>query len=332
MSIPLQPQRIGKEANMHKNKPKLIVEQQIDHLKGKGVLFTIDTEEEALDYLRKNNNYFKLRSYRKNYDQRQDGTYVNLEFAYLRDLAIIDMRMRYCLLEMALDVEHYMRIRIIKAIEDSPDEDGYTVVADFKAQDKEGFKKSIDQAKKSPYCKDLTANYDKDCMPVWVFVEMAQFGQLVYFYKFVGKRLNLPEMTNAFYILQEIRQLRNACAHSNCLINDLRIPETGRRCDAAVSNAITLCGIKPDVRKKKTRNDRIRQIATLLYFYQAFVTSKGVMKHQHERLIETFIRRPFEHIEYYKANDLIRSTFDFFRVLIDNWYKVAYNNSIEQKS
>lgn len=53
-------------------KPKLSVVEQLQHLKDKGVLFNIFTEDKALDYLSKNNNYFKLRSYRKNYNLKSE--------------------------------------------------------------------------------------------------------------------------------------------------------------------------------------------------------------------------------------------------------------------
>ena len=48
-------------------KPKLSVDEQIEHLKSKGVLFNIMDEEKAKDYLKRHNNYFKLTAYRKNY-------------------------------------------------------------------------------------------------------------------------------------------------------------------------------------------------------------------------------------------------------------------------
>ena len=75
-------------------KRKLTVEEQVAHLKDKGVQFTIMDEAAAMTYLRKNSNYFKVASYRKNYQQHPGGPkmgqYVRLEFAYLVDLAKID--------------------------------------------------------------------------------------------------------------------------------------------------------------------------------------------------------------------------------------------------
>lgn len=116
------------------NKPKLSVEEQVAHLRQKGVKFEIISEEGALEYLSKNNNYFKLTAYRKTFLKhnggKDDGKYINLEFAYLKDLAIIDMRLRYALLHLALDIEHYAKVRLIQLIENR-DEDGYTIVNDF---------------------------------------------------------------------------------------------------------------------------------------------------------------------------------------------------------
>lgn len=46
-------------------KPLLNVEQQVEHLKEKGIKFNIMSEEEAKEYLTKNNYYYKLTSYKK---------------------------------------------------------------------------------------------------------------------------------------------------------------------------------------------------------------------------------------------------------------------------
>ena len=41
-------------------KPKLSLDEQIEHLKDKGILFNIMDESDAKKYLEQNNNYFKL--------------------------------------------------------------------------------------------------------------------------------------------------------------------------------------------------------------------------------------------------------------------------------
>ena len=100
---------------MENDKPRLSLDEQIQHLKDKGILFNIMDEESAKQYLKYNNNYYKLTSFRKNYDKHpggeNEGKYINLEFAYLVDVSIIDMRLRYRVVEMALDIEHHTKLQ-----------------------------------------------------------------------------------------------------------------------------------------------------------------------------------------------------------------------------
>ena len=102
--------KMQQEKSIHK--PMLDVEGQVQHLKDKGITFQLVNDEEAKEYLRNNNYYFKLTSYRKNYDKYIDedneGKYISLDFGYLRDLAIIDMDLRYMLAQLSFDIEHYI--------------------------------------------------------------------------------------------------------------------------------------------------------------------------------------------------------------------------------
>ena len=74
-------------------------DELISHMKIKGIKFDIVKEEEAKIFLQNNNYYMKLASYRANYDKRKsNGEYINLDFAYLRELSTIDMHLRYLIL------------------------------------------------------------------------------------------------------------------------------------------------------------------------------------------------------------------------------------------
>lgn len=71
-------------------------DELISHMKIKGIKFDIVKEEEAKIFLQNNNYYMKLASYRANYDKRKsNGEYINLDFAYSRELSTIDMHLRY---------------------------------------------------------------------------------------------------------------------------------------------------------------------------------------------------------------------------------------------
>ena len=306
-------------------KPKLSTIQQIEHLKKKGITFSIYSEADALLYLNKNNNYFKLRAYRKNYAQNNNGEYIGLDFAYLRDIAIIDMRIRYCLLLMCLDIEHAARVRLIKVIEDRAQEDGYSVVADYAAMDPDFISRILTRTSGNAYTEDLAIHYTSNPMPVWALVELMQFAELCRFYKFVGTRVSDKKMLNEYYMFQEIRNLRNACAHSNCILNDLTATPNPKFKPTyeVVRELSAIKSISGNVRRAKMSNAKIRQITTLLYLHKSFVQSDGVNKHQAKELHEVFIRRPFEHIEYFKYAQALQTTFEFFKKVVDSWYPTS---------
>lgn len=45
-------------------------------------------------------------------------------------MSIIDMRLRYRIVEMALDIEHHMKLQLLRKI-DEYDEDGYQVAKEY---------------------------------------------------------------------------------------------------------------------------------------------------------------------------------------------------------
>lgn len=65
-------------------KPWLTASEQIDHLKSRGVHFSLMSEDDARAYLEKNSNYFRLRAYRLGFPKVEEGArkgeYANLDF------------------------------------------------------------------------------------------------------------------------------------------------------------------------------------------------------------------------------------------------------------
>ena len=112
-------------------KEKLNTAKQIEHMKNKGIQFTIEDEAYAENYLTNNTYYFKLKAYEKLYNKSPSGEnkdkYINLEFAYLRDLATIDSLLRKKILSIAIDIEHYLKVKLLNDFNISP-EDGYEII------------------------------------------------------------------------------------------------------------------------------------------------------------------------------------------------------------
>ena len=310
---------------MEITKPILDLDGQVKHLKDKGVRFDIMDEDAAKEYLLEHNNYFKLTAYRKNYPKHPDGKnkdkYINLDFAYLVDLAIIDMKFRYRIVHMALDVEHHTKLQLLRKVENC--EDGYQIVQDYidslNEKQKKIFDSEINRNKGNIYCGNIIDKYD-GAYPVWAFIEVIPFGRLVAFYGFCADRFSDKKMKNNFYRLLTCKEIRNASAHSNCILNDLRSRTAAHDTNADVTKALMeIEGMSKNFRKNRMSNARIQQVVTLLFMHKAVVTSRGVKTSESEELHKV-MTRIYKHIDYYKGNPEVKNTFDFLKMVVDSWF------------
>lgn len=120
-------------ADGQNRKPILTIEQQIMHLKQKGVSFELCAEAEAARILAGQDHYFRLAAYRVLFPKRvggpRDDQYAGLDFGHLVDLAAIDRELRGFLLPLTLDVENSAKTRLIERITEKPGEDGYSILS-----------------------------------------------------------------------------------------------------------------------------------------------------------------------------------------------------------
>lgn len=205
-------------AEPHDRKPILTIEQQIEHLKQKGVAFELCSEEEAADYLRDKCNFFKLASYRKLFSKYEggprDGRYVDLDFGQLRLLAALDQELRHALLGMTLDIEHFQKVTLLREMEDRG-EDGYAIVVDYMASlttaNREYRLRELKMSGRSPYSSSLYAKYSGD-MPAWAFLELTSFGTLIDFVRFCARRWGDRRLEASHYDLKRVKSLSNVGA------------------------------------------------------------------------------------------------------------------------
>lgn len=317
--------------DMCDQKPWLTPWEQVSHLKSKGVRFRYMSEAEAVEYLTKNNNYFRLRSYRTGFpkvsDGKRKGEYVNLDFKMLVDLSIIDMLLRNEMISLTLDIEHFCKVDLLGRIEQHA-EDGYEIVQDYLSEqdtfDSKGnvtnwVKKEISRCESSAYSAGILAKYSGFNMPAWAFLEVITFGAFNSFILFCAKRFDDDELRDKFYLLRAAKDLRNACAHNSCILNGLASGENARRANNGVMKALSkIDGVGSYQRKARMSNERIRQIVTTLYLHKE-VSSKGVIKHK-ARSLSKFISRANRNINYYKGAEVITSSFSFLSKVIGAWY------------
>lgn len=312
------------------------IKEMVPYLKGKNIAFNIATEKNAEDYLRNNNNYYNIMAYKNNFQKYQcgklKGKYIDLEFAYLKDLSIIDYRVRIILFKMIIDIEHYLKIRILNIIEDLDNEDGYNIVNLYLDHDYNNEKQpkkvheSIRKKVTDEYYKKIFSKYDIDGdskienIPIWEFLEIITFGELINFFDFFTKKYNLNDRKYIF-ILREVNKLRNAVAHNSCVLSDLNRKDNNHRPDTLVINYLKQCGIGKENRTTKLKNSRIRQMTYTLYLFNKIVTSEGVKNNVRNEITNLFYGRINLNKKYYNNNDLLKSIYEYFDKIIERNYK-----------
>lgn len=114
-------------------KLKLPISAQVEYMRDHcGIQFEISPEEDAIAFLSNSNYFFKVKSFAKDYPKdRFSGKYIGLDFAYLRELSLLDAYLRKEIISIAVDIEHFLKVGLISAISENPDEDGYSLMDAF---------------------------------------------------------------------------------------------------------------------------------------------------------------------------------------------------------
>lgn len=302
-------------------KSLLTSQELVTHMQQKGIKFEIIKPEEAVKFLEDRNYYFKLASYRFNYQKNTSGKnigkYINLDFAYLKELSTIDKQLRYTILQMCLDIEHYLKVMFLNSIEHNPREDGYQIIQKYLAKDS-NFQtlKRIQQQKTSEYCRNLYEKY-YPYFPVWVFVEIISFGEFTHLLSFYEDLCQVSLCPRS--LLNSVRDIRNASAHNNCLINHLSAG--GYSPDPNVVRMVnTLAFASRQAVTKKMKNKIINDFACLLLTYDLIVSSPTTKQQRYDELQELFNIKLVrgKNREWFRHNNLITSSYSFAKKMLDS--------------
>ena len=287
-------------------------DELITHMESKGITFNVSSKENAKHFLEEHNYYFKLASYRKNYNKiphgPHKGEYVDLDFSYLQDLSTIDCHLRYLILHMCLDIEHSLRTILLQDIAQNPDEDGYHIVEVWDPG--QIHRNKLAAFLNTSYCKELIQKY-APYYPAWVLFELLSFGELCNFTKCYDQtyRKRLPFDIK---LLFPIRDLRNAVPHNNCLIHDVQS-------NSHINVNATIREVAADIftrknkrlRQRNLNNKPIHDFTCLLYLYPKIVQSEYLRKQRKEELIDLLVHRAIRNKKYYVKNAALQGTYKF---------------------
>ena len=293
-------------------------------MKNRGITFNEISENDAKQFLQNNNYYMKLAAYRANYDKcdtgKRQGQYKKLDFGYLKELSTIDMYLRYIVMDMCLDIEHVIKVRLIKNITNNPSEDGYDIVRKFIAQDDNlRILKNIRSHKSGEYCKDLIEKY-YPYFPAWVFVELISFGDLLYFCSFYEKIYGVQIINNK--LMNTVRDVRNAAAHSNCLLNKMteKIDSTKQVNNEISSFIIGMKNISNTSRVNNLSYKFTNSFVTVLYVYDSLMNE--IPKQKRYKEIQEFMNgRVVKNKQFFQSNSKIVGVYNFHKKVIDNLVK-----------
>lgn len=301
-------------------KPKLSIPEQIKHMKDSGISFNLIKEDEAAKFITNNTYYFKIKAYCKNFDKNNLGQYINLDFAYLNELSVIDMHIRKLVLSLCINLEHSLRVLLQQHICANASEDGYQIVSEFK-------KLKPFEVKDNKYNADLINKY-KNNLAIWNYLEIMTFGELIEFYKFYFYKYD-ENLYNKFGFIFCVKQLRNASAHSNCLLCNMRNKNitTNRELKNYLNKHKEFINVDLS---KKLSVAILHDFAALLYSFNYFVKSEAMIKHTYNDLV-CLMTRVSKNKIFFKQHAELLSNLNFLEKTVDFFKKEAYNISIEQK-
>lgn len=305
------------------SKPKLTIDGQIEHMKSKGIQFHLFNESAAKDFLLKNNYYFKIKSYTKNYDTYtstdKKGQYINLEFAYLLELSKMDMYLRRQLFDIVIDIEHFAKVQMLADLAENSQENGYDIIQTFFAK-YPYIHAEIAKHSTLSYSHDLIEKY-KDDFAAWNIVEVLTFNNFIQLYQLYYQLY--PSKKNLSNFLWSAKSLRNAIAHNNCLLNKLNPTHAtsikkNKQLNSILSN---LAIMSANTREKKMALPFLNDFFASIYLFNTLATSEDIKKHRMQNLSELINKRFLRHADYFKTNQHITSTLEFLQKIIDYYTK-----------
>lgn len=321
------------------NKPKQTAKQLVEKMKNeKGITFKYTSETEAEKYLADVNNYLRTAAYRKNYQKhscgQNMGKYICLDFAYLQELSTLDMHFRFIVSRMCSDIEHDLKVKMLKDIESDNTTDGYDIVATFLSQNAYIIGK-IEATSASPFTSDLVHKYftiqrvynpskqknenkitSYDDCPAWVLLEMLTFGDFIKFYEFYYSTRTFPKLSTP--VINLVKSLRNGAAHNNCILVDLA-HGTSRAPSEISQEVAKIKSINSNQRKKKLSCRPMLEFTSLLYVYKLVVSDK-VKYHRINELKNLFFSRMLEKKGFFVKNELIKSNYEFACKIINYFF------------
>ncbi|WP_312712102.1 Abi family protein [Proteiniclasticum ruminis] len=302
---------------------KLSLHKQIEQLENRGVKFDLCNVKDAMKFLEYNTYYDKIISYSQNFPVVSENKYYKLDFAHLIELSTIDMHIRRFLMRICLDIEHTLKIQLLRDCNNNETLDDYNIVNSFFVSYPQ-VKEEIDAEYKKITKKEFQCSYlDQIYLNYYPNFSIAQLSEILTLGNF--------SLLYAFYynksgefsyekFLQPVRKIRNICAHNSCLIDSLKKSDLNQiKPNNEVKSYIgKFMGTSM---KNKINTAVVHDITTVLYLFDKSVKSQRLKFHTYEDLKRLMEDRIALKSEYFKDHDNLKSCFQYFNKLVNHLYE-----------
>ena len=299
----------------YEKSPKLTVPQIIEYCKKDlGLTFNLMDEETAAEFLRTHNYFFRLKQYAEVcQDQTRKRKYVGLDFGHLVELSTIDMFLRKLLLKMTIDLEHYLKVKIVNECQENDADDGYGVVAAF-LQKHPKVKNSIEDSSKLAGYNGFNIRKYVDTPAVWNFIEMIGFFDFIKFYSYYYDYFHLQcKYTRHF---DAVRRLRNAAAHNVCLLYNFNpVQNFSYDMDTSFELLGAKLGIGNGTIASCMKVPLLNDFAVMLSVYTQLVTSEKVRQKTLEDMKAFFDGRMIYRKQYFEGFPSVKNAYNFARAV-----------------
>lgn len=304
-------------------KRKLSYDEQLEKMAEDGIKFSITNKEVAKEFLQYNNYFFKLKSYTKNYKRNGDGKYSSLEFAYIVELSVLDTHFRSVVLDLCLSIEHQLKVMLMRAITNDPNEDGYSIIQEL--FDKYPYIKKNLEEKIQSATRDLWL-HNRDSLSVWCFLEMCTYDSFIklFIHYYEKDPPGKPDdLDGLIRMLISSKFLRNAAAHNNCLLNSLRQSYTYNGDRFKPSKSVTnelraLVDFPRIVVRRNLENHIVHDFVSTLLVFKRVCTSKTMFVNVMGDIEALFSKRFLRHKEYFENDTMLVSRYRFVFKVIDS--------------
>ena len=297
--------------------PKLTVPEIIDYCKNElGITFNLMDEEKAKEFLEKNNFFFRLKQYCSTCpEQTKSGKYIGLDFGHLVELSTIDMFLRKLLLKMTIDLEHYLKVKLVNECQNNPADDGYEVVQKF-LESHLKIKDSLSQVYRVTGYGENSFDKYLAAPAVWNFVEMISFADFISFYSFYYDFMQMKcEYTKHF---ESVRRIRNACAHNVCILSSFK-PVQGFKSDLETNFELLggNIGIGSGTISYCMKIPLLNDFAVMLSVYTKLISSPRIKEITLQEIKDFFDGRMVYRKQYFENYTDIKNAYQFARKVLD---------------